>query len=800
MRVPLALITLSILVGTPGEVAGAPADSEHHSPTLQIDLVDVRDAPETLQSLPASVTLANAGEISTYLNGNLEELEFLAPDLIVDSVGGTPAGAMISLRGIGSGAIESSSHPTVGLYLDGVPFATHTGRMLDLFDVDDVTVVRGAQGVFRGSNNLGGAILLRRTRPTGEFGGDVRFEEGSYYERSLRTRVNFPSFGDDIAIKLTFTKVIGGADYMRNCILDSTSGTTPGTRTYICRHGEDNGRDYLGGTATLLWAPQDHVSVQYTLQRETNQDAPRSLLNFSRADDLLCASSANGKYCGFASNPSVPQTISFDIVDHDFPNKSKLLGDYHTLNVTWNEGSHDLSVLLAARDQREKVYRDVDATSEQFLSTIRDQDLTQLNWTVRLASRAHERYRYLVGISGWRTEYDLDQETLYILDRLAAAGFDNGGAPAGASLFGRSSQKITSSSVIGHLNYRIDDQWRAELGGRFAYESADVAHQPGGTRIGDTLTLPDPIRKDSTWSDFSYLMGLTYQVDASSLLYFLASQGIESGGFDERAVSRFALSPYHPATATSYEVGIKTQRLADRMRVDVSAFQTKYRHKLETVPVVTASGTGELVTGNLAIADITGYEIELQWLPVENLQLRLAAARMMSKYDRFAVPSRNPDLHYDQVTDVYLPFAPKFTVSLLASYSWPFGKGRMKAAATYRYTADYTSGPGRIVAGYDETLGNGTTQYVPATALPLPIGRVHEHGLWNASISYSWERWTLRMTGKNLTNVRYLQNAEQLATDSLLPVQAGDTPHPLLTTSEYNQPRYVGFELGFTVD
>lgn len=104
---------------------------------------------------------------------------------------------MISIRGMSTGDPDPNSDPKVSTIIDGVyiPFASST--MLDLFDVERIEVLKGPQGVLFGKNNLAGTINVISSRPTDDFGGEVRLGFGSFGHKQVRGKINSGRFADD---------------------------------------------------------------------------------------------------------------------------------------------------------------------------------------------------------------------------------------------------------------------------------------------------------------------------------------------------------------------------------------------------------------------------------------------------------------------------------------------------------------------------------------------------------------------------------------------------------------------------
>ncbi|WP_426957712.1 TonB-dependent receptor plug domain-containing protein, partial [Bacillus velezensis] len=76
--------------------------------------------------------------------------------------------------------------------VDGVFIGTSTGQFFDFFDIEQIEVLRGPQGTLFGRNTIGGVINIRRTRPTGEFGGKVEVSYGKFNTLATRAVVNVP--------------------------------------------------------------------------------------------------------------------------------------------------------------------------------------------------------------------------------------------------------------------------------------------------------------------------------------------------------------------------------------------------------------------------------------------------------------------------------------------------------------------------------------------------------------------------------------------------------------------------------
>ena len=105
---------------------------------------------------------------------SVKELSTLAPNFYQPDYGSRMTSSMY-VRGFGS----RIDQPVVGLNIDGVPVMNKNSYDFELFDVDRVHVMRGAQGMLFGRNTSGGAISLYTMSPLDFQGKRLSLEYGT---------------------------------------------------------------------------------------------------------------------------------------------------------------------------------------------------------------------------------------------------------------------------------------------------------------------------------------------------------------------------------------------------------------------------------------------------------------------------------------------------------------------------------------------------------------------------------------------------------------------------------------------
>src|SRR5690606_6188701 len=96
-----------------------------------------------------------------------------------------------NIRGVGQYDFNPALEPGVGLYVDDVYYATLTGSIFDLLDLERVEILRGPQGTLAGRNSIGGAVKLYSQRPEGDNSGSISAAYGSRDRIDLRGSFDF---------------------------------------------------------------------------------------------------------------------------------------------------------------------------------------------------------------------------------------------------------------------------------------------------------------------------------------------------------------------------------------------------------------------------------------------------------------------------------------------------------------------------------------------------------------------------------------------------------------------------------
>ena len=716
--------------------------------TSQIDeiITTAQKRTENAQDVPVAVSAINSAQLEKTFARDIRDVESISPNLIIDSVLGNGTAA-ISIRGMQFSDVEKSFDPAVAVYTDGVYLANSTGALVGIWDAESVEVLRGPQGTLFGRNTIGGLIHVKRKKPSGVAGGRASITYGSYDRLDLNAAIDLPAFAND-TIKL------------RGMVNHKSGGG------YFKGGANSGDADFLGFDLSALVEPTDALSILTRVEIiDDNADTP-PLSNLAIGDP--------GDFEYHRTNRSpVDQTASRNVFAV-------------TVTPTWqiNE-NHTLEAIIAHREGEETAIQDffgvdgetafgVPAFAGQgvFVAS-RPQEESQFSTEVRLHSNFGDRLETVLGGYYWNSEYEMAQSTGGLAITLAAPFVTQ--EP-------RHFHETESWAIFGQMDLDVTDRLGLSLGGRYLEETKAYCGSNGadftgnGTRTGLSLfgqpglgicdtsdplynnNFIDPVSgnpavfvPETTWTKFTPRVGLTYDID-QAMLYATYSEGFRSGGYNGRASDPQNAGPYEPESVENFELGVKSDLMDNRLRLNLGAFFTKYDNKQEDVAFddPNPSGTTVTIVQNAASATINGFEAEGIFKPIDALTLNGSIGILDASYDEYFATDTNGNTV--DLSSSELRRAPDLTFSMGATYEHQLENGHfIIPTVNYSYRGDHW------VSAY--SAARSVTP--PRTGI---IGFNEAYGLLSASINYETDNWRLSLFGDNLLDEGYFNHGFEVAT------------------------------------
>lgn len=158
-----SLLTLSV----PAVAEEAALDSMEVVELSEVVINDVKGGNTRKQ--PSAVTLIDKVMMDNNHLASLKGASNLVPNMFIPDYGSRLTSA-IYIRGIGS----RINNPTVGLYVDNMPYFDKSAFDFNLYDIERIDVLRGPQGTLYGRNAMGGIVNIYTKNPMYYQGTEVK--------------------------------------------------------------------------------------------------------------------------------------------------------------------------------------------------------------------------------------------------------------------------------------------------------------------------------------------------------------------------------------------------------------------------------------------------------------------------------------------------------------------------------------------------------------------------------------------------------------------------------------------------
>ena len=756
--------------------AGASADAADQATTVGDEIVVTAEFRErNLQQTPLAITAMTGAMLEARSQTNLSQIANQAPSVTLKSQSpafGPSMGA--NIRGVGQFDFNPALEPGVGLYVDDVYYATLTGAMIDLLDVDRVEVLRGPQGTLAGKNSIGGAIKLYSKRPTGSNTGYGSVTYGSRNRLDLRAAADF-ALGETVSARFSgVSKQQEGyvKSYDFGCVFPAggpatfvdlngvtqqanPAGGIPALAANYdgCLRAKEGDVGYQAVRGQLRFTPNDRLDINLTADytREDHNTAGTVLLERFENGALRSPNfpgNANvdinpyggvipfdrrflcGPFCNYA-NYSAPEDTSSPT------GAFKLTNGVHpaTLNRgrVWFSGygfsgdvrfdlsdNLQLTSISAYRNYETSFDNDDDLSPLAHTNNTNDLTFHMFSQELRLSGTLlNDMLEYTVG--GFYLKQKSVSSAVVDLRYAALPIFANNDPVHAKTMaaFAHVAWKPTPELTL-TAGLRYTDEYKRYTFSRRAVDGGPLP--PGTSVIGiDGLTGV----YDGPSSDrFDYRANVQYELTPENAVYAQVSTGFKGGGINPRPFNQAQVLSFAPETLTSYEIGTKNDFFDGRLRINAAAYFAKYKGlqlKLSNCTAIVGPTFGapcSLIL-NAGDADIKGFEVETTIRPVDGLLIDGAVSLVDFKYKRFATygaaSAGGPAAPNGPQFGDYPDYVPRWKWSAGAQYTIELGDaGTLTPRMDASYQSDlYTlaaNRPTNLIEGY--TVANARLTWV----------------------------------------------------------------------------------------
>ncbi len=639
-------------------------------------IVTARKRAEKLQDVPVAITAFDALEIKSARIERVADLAKLTPGLNY-----TPLFGAQNQLPIIRGAAQTLGELNVGVFLDGVYLSGKAAVDLELNDLERIEVVKGPQSALYGRNTFAGAINYITKRPSDHWTGNV---EGTIGDNGLYKGA--ASISGPLADKVRVR--IGG--FYREFDGFYTSAIDGGK--------VDFAKNY-GGIGTLELTPTENFTATFRVSysKEDNGQPPSSVIRNNSAPGVPSGASAtqtrNLLYIGnvpeIARNGVTVNTAAVPgLPGGTYGDREESVRASGTLEYDF--GGVTLTSITAYAHRNAEYTFDGNNTfcdrptgcpnfgfpfapaipfgKSDFALSSNDGSFRDWSQELRLASNGKQRVEWLIGGFYYDNRTIGTDRGITLPSTLAITSY---AAAAAAYRYPQSTFTTKAYSAFGSLTFHVTDAF--SINAELRYETEDKTFQqapsvPTGT-VGSTAVF-DLKQSFHFWTPRAIL---NYRLSDSALVYASYSRGAKTGGFNS-GLNVFAdQRSYQPEFTDNYELGLKSDLLDKKLRLNAAAFYTDWKDQQAACQnPVTAGGssTNRTYICNVATSKIYGLELEATARPSSWFTLSANYAFTHARYTSFVDASLSQTLTLAGLPQVnfdgkFLPYVPehKFVVS-----------------------------------------------------------------------------------------------------------------------------------------
>ena len=677
----LALAALTIAAQAP-QASAQEADEAYR---LDEVVVTARKVEERLQDVPLSIKAFGDEQIERQGVSRVEDIARLVPGLTFD-IGAFPNDTRPAIRGMQS----ERGRPSVAVLLDGQDIGGEnlyiaggsSSLNTRLLDLERIEVVKGPQSVLYGRSAFSGAINYISKRPSMDgWNGKVELEGAEGNAVGIRGSLSGPVISEKLAVRVNV------ASYEKDGYYDN-----PVT-------GEDLGAEKtLGGAISLLFQATENLSV---LARYQYTDDEFSQLPGAYIGATVDLPVIGGTYSPFPGGPmsacpldltgvsaaiftactrkTVTGEISADASDLQlsadpirgiFPGLDQVQ-ETGTVEASLGTGFGDITLMFGwLRNDANSIidgdysnYPQLSPTALSFSALVSELYENQhRHWEIRW-SNEFGPVNVILGAQSFSESSSLLSGSQFWL-RNPASIFANvppfgfRGSPTAASPFPSTYTRATDyTGLFGSLQWQATDKLKLAFEGRYneddleyftsgwtrqqvafvslvpmcpAVGTGNPLYPAGASSCGISANLKE--------NKFTPRVSIDYKFRDGLLTYATFAKGYKPGGYNVNEVTELATQGYNSENVDTYELGVKSDWMNNRLQFNAAAFYNDYTDQQVGIQRVDPlTGVTLSAIANAGKVEIKGLEVEAVWRATQQITVSGSYSWTDATYNEFVI-------------------------------------------------------------------------------------------------------------------------------------------------------------------
>tara|TARA_B100000700_G_scaffold100425_1_gene113110 strand:- start:3479 stop:5734 length:2256 start_codon:yes stop_codon:yes gene_type:complete len=695
------------------------AQAQQTSADEQMEVIEVYAQKRAQQASDVGVSITYIGEqqlTDAAIKDTTELGRFSANVKISQNAAeGTPPA--INIRGVGLIDYNTANTSPVGLYVDGVNSGSASHQIANLYDIQQVEVLKGPQGTLFGRNTTGGAILVRTARPEFDNYGYVKGAIGSDDWRQAQLVGNM-QLSEQQALRVA----------LNHQKYDYTSYNLAQAYPEAGLEQNDARVSYLGQWQQLNW----FTKVEYSRWQGLTQPV----------GNIGIISPSDGSPCTLAqiNQGECVDAFGFNDGSDDFWAVKVNNNNAHettrwglTNELGWQVNTHWQALWLLGVSDLE---RDHGFNCDGSLARLCEGNLGLQTRSLSNELRLQGHYQqHHITLGAYQLSEQIEQLNNNDLLRDFRGILD----PSLTANFLYDNEIDTRSwALFAHAQWQLSPRWALVTGVRYSDETVEydsvstlnvpIAADPQGGITIDYYQVSGQQDDDGVSTE----LALHYTDSRDNLYYYRYSDGHKSGGYNGGFLStpeQAQQANYGPEQLSAHEIGFKTPLMRSGFGFDGAIFY--YQYDDQQVFMNQASANPQQpplqLLENVASSRISGAELAMHYRPKGPWRAHLALGYIPNaEFEQYTDPLGNT------LTDHRLPFTSKWNINGALAYSWAWTNVDMRAGVSFDFQSDY----------YFDQNEN-------------PIASQGDYTLWDAHIVADYQQWQARLWAKNVFDTHY---------------------------------------------
>ena len=583
-------------------------------PPVELETFEVKASrqKDKLQKLPMAASVIKQRNIEEQEMNSLTELSSKVPNLFMPDYG-SKLTSPIYIRGLGS-RINS---PSVGLYVDNVPYFEKASFNFEFFDIERIEVLRGPQGTLYGRNTMGGIVNIKTQSPLDHRQTELSMKAGNYENYKTIVSHHEP-LSDNLGVSVNAAYVDRNGYY---------------TNEFTGQSADD--MQSLSGRVRAVYEPTRNVTVDYSL-------------NYENSDQ------AGYPYAVFTDSTNNPKDVSYN---RQSTYARKMLSNNVTVKIEQDKSIIKTVTSHQYLDGSQRI--DQDFTPASLLFVGQDQSQNMLSQELYFKSKPNSGdYKWLFGAFGF----------MQFMDKTVNVDYGEDGVNAFNLPGPMSKEKLYDQNTYGAALFHqstFKDIFESGLdftaGIRFDYETATLDYEYTTLLNGQTI----PNTEFNNNLDFLEILprvSLKYQISERVNIFSSVSKGYKTGGFNstfERKQDR----TFDPEQSWNYELGFKSRYFKNRLQTNLTLFYIDWKNQQIYQPV--PSGQGSMLK-NAGRSESKGLEFEFRGIPTTHTEAFVSVGYTDATFIDYTNGKEGEN--FEDYSGNRIPYIPKYTFNTGMSY------------------------------------------------------------------------------------------------------------------------------------